>query len=189
MNYSITHEKLIFNDHYKIVEAEVTYETFDGSFIKTRRLAFERGNSVAAVIVEKETNSILLTKQFRYPTCKESEGWMLEIPAGSIEKDEEPIDCLKREIMEELGYKIKSPEHLQTFYASPGASTERIFLFYATVSEKDKIGKGGGNQNEMEDIQIIKIPIEKISEEIGKIKDAKTILALQWFLLKRQPKK
>jgi ADP-ribose pyrophosphatase len=110
---------------------------------------------------------------------------MLEIPAGSIEKDEEPIDCLKREIMEELGYKIKSPEHLQTFYASPGASTERIFLFYATVSEKDKIGKGGGNQNEMEDIQIIKIPIEKISEEIGKIKDAKTILALQWFLLKR----
>ena len=75
MKYSISDEEIVFNDHYKIVKAEVTYDTFKGSQISTKRLAFERGDSVAILLYEKESDSILLTNQFRYPSCKNNDGW------------------------------------------------------------------------------------------------------------------
>jgi ADP-ribose pyrophosphatase len=184
MKYSIYEEKKVFNDHYKIVQAKVTYDTFNGKQITARRLAFERGDSVAILILEKETKSVLLTNQFRYPSCKNNNGWLLEIPAGSIEENEEPEKCVTREVMEELGYRINNPKLISTFYASPGASTERIYLFFTEVSQHDKTGKGGGNVSENEDIQLVKIPVSDIPSEILKLKDAKTILALQWYLLK-----
>ncbi|SRX74906.1 NUDIX domain-containing protein [Aequorivita antarctica] len=183
MKYTINEEKIVFDDHYKIVKAKVTYDTFNGKQITTKRLAFERGDSVAILLLEKETQSILLTKQFRYPSCKNNEGWLTEIPAGSMEENEKPEECITREVMEELGYKTNHPKLISTFYTSPGASTERIFLFYAEVSLTDKTGKGGGNDAENEDIQLVKIPVSEIASKILKLKDAKTILALQWFLL------
>lgn len=183
MKYSIENEKVVFNDHYKILKADVTYDSFAETTIKTKRLAFERGESVAILLFEKDTDSLLLTNQFRYPTCKNDDGWLLEIPAGSVEKDEEPEKCIQREVMEELGYNITKPKLLNSFYTSPGASTERIFLFYAEVSKNDKTGKGGGNEREAEDIQLVKIPVSEIKNKIRQLKDAKSILALQWFLL------
>ncbi|QQX76988.1 MULTISPECIES: NUDIX domain-containing protein [Aequorivita] len=184
MEYSIKNERTVFDDHYKMVKAEVIYDTFDGNKINTERLAFERGDSVAILIYEKETKSILATNQFRYPTCKHTEGWLLEIPAGSLEENEKPDDCIQREVMEELGYKLTSINLIYTFYTSPGASTERIFLYYSEISIKDKIEKGGGNSQENEDIQLVKIPVSEIPSKIMEVKDAKTILALQWYVLK-----
>lgn len=183
MKYSVSEEKIVFNDHYKMVKAKVTYDTFGQKQITATRLAFERGDSVAILLLENDTGSILLTNQFRYPTCKNTDGWLLEIPAGSVEENEKPEACIKREVMEELGYKIKTAKLLTTFYTSPGASTERVFLFFSEVSINDKIAKGGGNESENEDIQLVKIPISEIISKIPEIKDAKTILALQWFLL------
>lgn len=183
MKYSIKNEKIVFNDHYKVVKAKVTYDTFDGNEISAKRLAFERGDSVAILLIENETQSVLLTNQFRYPSCKNKDGWLLEIPAGSLEENENPKDCVIREVMEELGYHVSSTDHVSTFYTSPGASTERIFLFFSEVSQKDKIEKGGGLESENEDIQLVKIPIAEIASKISEMQDAKTILALQWYLL------
>ena len=185
MKYSISEERIVFNDHYKIVKAQVTYETFNGGEINTKRLAFERGDSVAIVLFEKETESILLTNQFRYPACKHNTGWLLEIPAGSLEENENPEECVIREVLEEMGYQIETPELVNTFYVSPGGSTERVFLFYTEVSQKDKTEKGGGNDNEHEDIETVKIPVSEISEKLLELQDAKTIIGLQWLLLKR----
>lgn len=183
MNYNIKEEKTILNDHYKVVEAEVTYDTFNGEEITARRLAFDRGDSVAILLFEKESKSILLTSQFRYPSCKHNNGWLLEIPAGSLEENEMPEKCIVREVLEEIGYKIEIPKLTHTFYTSPGAVTERILLYFAEVSEKDKIAKGGGVEAENEDIQLVKLPVKEIEAKLSEIKDAKTIIALQWFLL------
>lgn len=168
-----------------MLKAEVIYDTFKGGQVTTNRLAFERGDSVAIILIEKDTKSVLLTNQFRYPTCKNDNGWLLEIPAGSMEESETAETCITREVMEELGYKIDKPAMIHSFYTSPGASTEQIFLFYAEVSQQDKIEKGGGKEDENEDIQLIKIPIAEIQNKIIKLKDAKTILALQWYLLNK----
>ena len=184
MKYSINEENIVFSDHYKMVKAKVTYDTFGQKQITTTRLAFERGDSVAILLLEKDSGSILLTNQFRYPSCKNADGWLVEIPAGSVEENENPEACIKREVMEELGYKIETPTLIYTFYTSPGASTEQMFLFFAEVSQKDQIEKGGGMDDENEDIQLVKISVAKIASVISELKDAKTILALQWYLLK-----
>jgi len=187
MKYSIKNKQTVFDDHYKMTKAEVTYETFSGGIINTKRLAFERGNSVAILLVEKDTNSVLLTKQFRYPTCKNNDGWILEIPAGSLEENENPKECIEREVMEELGYSIKDPKLITEFYTSPGASTEKISLFYAEVTSKQKTGNGGGMKNEHEDIQLVKVPIHELDEKISEIKDAKTLIAFQFLKLRKLP--
>ncbi len=131
---------------------------------------------------------MLFTNQFRYPTCKRAKGWLIEIVAGSLEKDEEPIDCIKREVLEELGYKIVSPQLVKTFYTSPGGSNEFMHLFYAEVSKDDKTEIGGGAENEHEDIEMIRIPVSEIQEKLNDFEDAKTILAIQWYLLNQREK-
>ena len=186
MKYSVKNEQVVFNDHYKMLKASVTYDTFRGTEISTNRLAFYRGDSVAILLYELESKSVILTKQFRYPTTKHQQGWMLEIPAGSMEKDECPLTCVKRETLEEIGYTLHQPQQISSFYTSPGASTEKAYLFYAEVSLKDKTASGGGNTSENEDIKIVKLPVSEIENWLqNKIIDAKTILALQWFLLQK----
>ena len=186
MKYSIENERVVFNDHYKMLKAETTYDSFKGDTIKAKRLAFHRGDSVAIVLYESDTDSVLLTNQFRYPTTQHDEGWILEIPAGSLEKDENPSSCMEREVLEELGYQINDPQLISQFYTSPGGSTERLSLFYAEVTSEDKIKTGGGVESEHEDIQLVKVPVPEIGVYLSeKIVDAKTIIGLQWFLFQK----
>lgn len=189
MKYSINKEKVVFNDHYKIIKANVSYDTFSGAEITTNRFAFHRGDSVAILLYEKDTASVLITKQFRYPTTQHNQGWVCEIPAGSLEKDECPLACVVRETEEEVGYSVFQPEQIFNFYTSPGGSTERCYLFYAEVSARDKTSKGGGLASEKEDIKLIKLPVAEIESWLSEeIIDAKTIIALQWFLSKQKDK-
>lgn len=183
MKYTLKNEHEVFNDHYQMLKAKVSYDTFSGDAITTDRLAFHRGDSVAILLYEKDTKSLLLTKQFRYPTTKHNIGWMLEIPAGSIEKEENPKHCVIRETFKEVGYKISKPRQIANFYPSPGACTERCYLFFDVVTKKDKVTNGGGVADEHEDIQLIKLPVLEVKQYLkNNIIDAKTIIALQWFL-------
>ena len=182
MKYKIKNEKVVFNDHYQMLKAEVSYDTFDGKQIETKRLAFHRGDSVALLLFDTDSRSVLLTKQFRYPSTRHDVGWMLEIPAGSIEEGECPLECVKRESIKETGYELHQPRQLFHFYVSPGGCTERCFLFYAEVTSKNKIASGGGKEDEKEDIKLVKLSVEDIESRLqNTIIDAKTIIALQWF--------
>ena len=183
MKYTILDEQIAFDDHYKIIEAKINYDTFSGGSNPVRHLAFDRGDSVAILLFEKESQSFLFTNQFRYPTCKRAIGWLTEIVAGSLEKGEDSTDCIKKEVLEELGYKINSPQLINTFYTSPGGSNEFMYLYYAEVSQDDKKEAGGGAEQEDEDIQMIRIPVSEIQQKLKDFKDAKTILAIQWYLL------
>ncbi|PVW17044.1 NUDIX domain-containing protein [Marixanthomonas spongiae] len=186
MNYSIKNERVVFNDHYKILKAQATYDTFKGESITTDRLAFHRGDSVGIVLFETDTDSILLTKQFRYPATQHGEAWILELPAGSLEKDETPSNCISREVLEELGYHIENPKLITEFYTSPGGSTEKLFLFYAEVASTAKTEAGGGVESEDEDIQLVKIPVAELGLYLSnEINDAKTMIGLQWFLFQK----
>lgn len=184
MEYKLSNERVVFDDHYKMMKAQVRYDTFAGKTIETTRLAFERGDSVAIVLFEKDTQCILLTRQFRYPSTKHGLGWVTEIPAGSLERGESPEKCVVRETKEEVGYAISEIEHLTTFYVSPGGCTERCHLYYAEVTQKDQTAEGGGKLSENEDIKIIKQPVSALSGFLKeKCNDGKTLIGLQWFLL------
>jgi hypothetical protein len=107
----------LLDDFFKVDEAEVSFERFDGSMTPVvRRLVFERGDSVAAVVFDRDAQRLLLTEQFRFPTLEKGPGWLIEIIAGMIERGEQPEDSIRREIEEELGYRADCIEHVATFY-------------------------------------------------------------------------
>ena len=134
----------------EVIKTEVVYDGYfkvnkitikDGEVEYTREV-FDRKNSVAGIVFNTITEKYLFVKQFRAPI-----GDMIEIVAGSLDiPGEAPAEALKREIVEEMGYKVDLINHLRDFYSTPGACSEVVSLFYVEVSEK--IGDGGGVDNE-----------------------------------------
>lgn len=186
MKYHILKEHIVFDDHFKIIKAKIRHDTFQGDAVEVTRFAFERGDSVAILLFEKDSKSFLLTRQFRYPTCKHNKGWIDEIVAGTLEAGETPEMCIIREVKEELGYRIESPQHIHTCYTSPGGSTEKMFIYFAEVSSRDKKYEGGGAKEENEFIQTVRISESELESYLKKTEDAKTLIAFQWYLLHKK---
>lgn len=183
MHYKILQEEVVFDQFFRIKKAKIEHDTFQDSTQVINRLCFERGDSVAILLFEKDSDSFLFTKQFRYPALKAG-GWVVELTAGAIDGDEEPVDAVRREVEEEIGYVLGDTQFLYSFFVSPGGTSERIFLFYAEVQSTQKLFDGGGKLSEKEDIQLVKIKRDELSEKLTNqyFQDAKTIMGVQWFL-------
>ena len=196
MKFKIREKSNVFNGFLSIEEADVEYDSFStGNTITAKRMMMERGDSVAILLHETDTDSILLVNQFRFPAAEkdyadhlENAGWLLELPAGKIETGEDPVECVRREVEEELGYEIDNPVFISSFYVSPGGTSERIWLYACEVQQAHKTKAGGGVKYEKEDIQLHKLPLNEIESTLksGMVRDAKTIIGLQWFMLQRE---
>jgi len=153
-----------------------TVEKSDGK--TTTREVVEHSNCVAVVVVDEQDN-VLLVRQYRYPVGK----FLLEIPAGGIDPNEEPIDCVRRELQEEIGYFPQKIEELGGFYSVPGYGTEYLHCYLATDLVPSRL-----IAEDSEGIEVVRVPISKITQLItsGEICDAKSIAALLTFLLKRE---
>ncbi len=166
----------IFDGFFKIDEAELSYERFDGSMTPVvKRLCFERGDSVAAIVKHRDSGNFLFLRQFRYPTHDKGPGWMVEVVAGMQEHGEEAELSLRRELLEEIGYQADLVEPIATFYV--------FLLFYAEVSDRGKTGAGGGLLDECEDIQTISYSPAELEAALahGEIQDAKTLVGIFWL--------
>ncbi|HRD89066.1 MAG: NUDIX hydrolase [Candidatus Accumulibacter sp.] len=180
----------LLDDFFKVDEAEVSFERVDGSMTPpARRLVFERGDSVAAVVRHRDSDSLLFVEQFRYPTVGKGCGWLLELVAGMIDAGESPQTALCREIEEELGFALTRCEPIATFFVSPGGSSERIWLYYAEVSDAGRVGAGGGIAAEQEEIRIVRMSVAAAKEALrqGTLADAKTIIGVQWLAARPLP--
>lgn len=179
----------VLDDFFKVEEVHLKHEKFDGSMSESmRRLNFERGDSVAIFLWNTDNKTVLLTNQFRYPTyAKKEDGWILELVAGSVKEGEDLTKAMQREIEEEIGYDCEQLELIQTFFVSPGGTSERIHLFYGEVNNSQKTSEGGGLAQEYEDIQLVEWSRTQISDGVKnrKVKDAKTLVAFLWFLLNK----
>jgi len=111
-----------------------------------------------------------------------SEGMSIEVCAGAIDNNDKPLETIIRETEEEVGYKIKTARQVLTAYTSPGALTEKMYLFVAEYDVSMKVNEGGGLESENEDIEILELPFSKALEMIKneEIIDAKTIMLLQY---------
>ncbi|WP_062058090.1 NUDIX domain-containing protein [Aquimarina longa] len=190
MNYKILNENLVYKGFLKIKKAMITHDCFHKQEpVTCFREVLDCTGCVAVLVYEKDTECFILINQFRYPTIKSGSGWFLEIPAGSLEENEEPVVCAIREVEEETGYQVDNLEHITTFYASPGSSSEQMYLYFGVVTKKDKIYLGGGLQTEDEDIKVCKYHLSELDSLLQPegINDAKTIIALQWFKMKKLP--
>lgn len=192
---SIETKQYILEDVFKVEEAYLRYEKFNGKMSEAvRRISLERGDSVAVIIYNLTTEKIILVNQFRYPSYKNGHGWMTEIIAGILDPGETPEQTARREVDEEIGLSVSKLEHIATFYPSPGGSSERIHLFYSEVSGENAKYKGtGGIISEGEDTLAVELSLEEALSKIrsGEIMDAKTIIGIYWLetrRLKMQPR-
>ena len=186
----IISEKRVYDGFFKIDEAHLQHELYNGAMsTELTRLNFNRGDSAAVILHDPMSDTIIMTEQFRYPVSTKTNGWILEIPAGSIEENEnsDPTITLRRELMEEIGYSVNSFRKIANFFVSPGGTSERIHLFYAAIAPQNKITTGGGLVMEGEDIRMVTMAVKEALYKItiGEIADAKTIIGLQWLQINR----
>lgn len=184
--------RTVYKGRYSIEEADFSFDRAAGvgRIAHAKREVFERGDSAAALLHDVERDVIVLTEQFRYPTYRKGPGYLLEIAAGSVEQDEGPADCIRRELMEETGYRAGELTRIGAYYPSPGASSERVFLYYAPVRPSDLIDPAAsGIAADKEDVRRVEFPRETFLDKLafGDFEDGKILLAGFW--LKTQPRK
>lgn len=186
-NVKIDKTEILSDNWYTLKKVTFTIQKKDGSFEQQSREAYDRGNGAVILLYNTELGMVILTRQFRLPTFINGNpsGMMIEACAGLLDNDH-PEECIKRETEEETGYKITHVEKIFEAYMSPGSVTEILHFFIAEYSKEMKITDGGGLEDEGEDIEVLELGIDEALKmiESGDIKDAKTIMLLQYIKLK-----
>ena len=186
----IERERRVFDDFFKIDEFLVSHEQIDGTMSAgQRRLVFERGDAVAVLLLNADMKSVVLVEQFRVAALvgrrrddrSTTDGWITETVAGVIDANETPEAAAIREAFEETGYQIRQPQLIGKFFSSPGGTSERIFLYFAEVTDTDRIGNGGGIDDE--DIKIVRLTTDELFGRLsqGSIEDPKLLIGAYWL--------
>jgi len=186
----IERERRVFDDFFKIDEFLVSHEQIDGTMSAgQKRLVFERGDAVAVLLLNVDMKSVVLVEQFRVAVLvgrrrndrSTPDGWIIETVAGAIDADETPEAAAIRETFEETGYQIREPRLISKFFTSPGGVSERVFLYFAEVTDTDRIGKGGGIDDE--DIKVVQLAIDELFDRLaqGSIEDPKLLIGAYWL--------
>ena len=179
--------KVLSNDWYTLNKVTFDYQLGNGNWINQSRECYDRGNGAAILLFNTTRKTVILVKQFRMPTYinGNENGLLIEACAGVLDGDD-PVTCIIKETEEETGYLIKNVKKVFESYMSPGAVTEIIHLFIAEYNDEMKVSEGGGLDAEHEDIEILEIEFAKAIKMIdsGEIKDAKTIMLLQYLQIK-----
>lgn len=184
----ITNEKILSDEHYILKRIDFDIQKEDGKWQSQKREVFDHGNAVTVLLYNKEAKTVLLVRQFRIPTYINGNptGMLTETPAGMLDKDESPENAIIREVKEETGYEINEVQKVFEAYSSAGSFTEIIHYYVAPYTKEQKKSKGGGLAEEGESVTLMELPFDETIRmlECGEIKDAKTILLLQYALLK-----
>ena len=133
-------------------------------------------HSGGSCVLYVEDGKVLFVRQYRYAYGES----LYEIPAGKLNKGEDPILAAARELEEEAGIKANSLELLFVMYPTPGYTDEKIYIYRANGGEKVK-----AHLDEDEFLDVEYIPVETVKEMLkkGEIRDGKTIIALQAYFL------
>jgi ADP-ribose diphosphatase len=175
-------EKKLSTQHiYQGRAVNIRVDTVEkASGTKTTREVVEHSDCIAVVAID-EQGSVVLVRQFRHAVDK----FLLEIPAGGIDPGEEPVDAVRRELQEEIGYFPRKIDKLGGFYATPGYGTEYLHCFVATDLVPARL-----MAEDTDDIELVRVSPDEIPRLIasGEICDAKSIAALLTFLFIQQAK-
>lgn len=174
---------LLSHNWYLLNNVTFDFLRKDGVWITQKREVYDRGNGAGILLYNREQKTIILTRQFRLPAYLNGNetGMMVEVCAGLLDQDH-PEQCIIRETEEETGYRIKSVQKIMEAYMSPGAITEILHLFIGEYDASMKVNDGGGLEHEQQEIEVIEMAFADAYKKIatGEIKDAKTILLLQY---------
>ncbi|HEX3768484.1 MAG TPA: NUDIX domain-containing protein, partial [Puia sp.] len=148
------------------------------------REVYDRGNGAVILLYNREFKTVILTRQFRLPSFVNgnAKGVLIEACAGLLDQDN-PEEAIRRETEEETGYRIKDVRKIFDSYMSPGSVSEILYFFIAEYTPSMKVHEGGGVEHEQENIEVLEISFTRAYDMIatGEIRDAKTIMLLQYM--------
>lgn len=177
----IEDDKLLSDNHYVLRKVTFAWKHTDGQWRRTSREVYDRGNGCAILLYNRARRTVVLTRQFRMPAYQNGyRDLLIEVAAGLLD-EADPLSRVVREAEEETGYRPINVRKICECFTSPGAVTEKITLFVGEYDADARRGKGGGLEDEGEDIEVIEVPFDETVAMMtdGRICDAKTIILLQ----------
>jgi ADP-ribose pyrophosphatase len=132
----------------------------------------EHPGAVAIVAIDRE-GMLTLVRQRREAVRTE----LLELPAGTLEEDEAPLACARRELAEETGLTGGTWHEEAAFYTTPGFCRERMHLFFA-----EDLERGDASPESDEELEVVRWARAEIAAKVGEIEDAKTLAGLLLYL-------
>lgn len=175
---------ILSNEWATLHRIDYDYQFKNGNWKRLSRETYNRGNGTAILLFNPDKGTVILTKQFRMPAYENdsNDGMSIEACAGAIDNNDNALETIIRETEEEVGYKITNAKQVLSAYTSPGALTEKMYLFVAEYSDAMKINEGGGLDSEDEEIEVIELPFKQVIEMVKneEIIDAKTIMLVQY---------
>jgi nudix-type nucleoside diphosphatase (YffH/AdpP family) len=173
------------DDWYVLKKTTFDFLRADGSWQTVSRETYDRGNGATILLYDRERQTVILTRQFRYPAYVNGHhGMLIETCAGLLE-EADPETRIRQEAEEETGYSVRDVELVFTAFMSPGSVTERLFFYLGAYTAADRTGAGGGLLTDGEDIGVVELRFAEALAMIrrGEIVDGKTIMLLQHLQL------
>ncbi|AMP00774.1 nudix-type nucleoside diphosphatase, YffH/AdpP family protein [Collimonas arenae] len=177
--------EILSDDWYLLKKTTFDYLRADGAWQTLTRETYDRGNGATVLLYNRERRSVILIRQFRFPTYGNGhDGFLIETAAGLLDQAS-PEERIKAEAEEETGYRVTDVRKIFEAFMSPGSVTEKLYFFIAEYEPKLRAGDGGGLEEEGEDIEVLELPLEQALQMIadGRIADGKTIMLLQYAQL------
>lgn len=159
----------------------------DGRWDEQEREVYDRGHGATCLLHDPDGDTVLLTRQFRLPLQVSGQNpYLIETPAGLLD-GAEPGERMRAELMEETGYGVGTLTHVVDLVMSPGSVTEYLACFTGTYTRGARVGAGGGDVAEGEDIEVMHVPLPEALAMVrdGRIRDAKTAFLIQHLALAR----
>jgi nudix-type nucleoside diphosphatase (YffH/AdpP family) len=179
-------QEILSANWYTLKKVSYAYRKKNGDWEQQFREVYDRGNGATILLYSPVKKSVILTRQFRMPTFLNGneDGLLIEACAGLLDAHS-PEDCIRKETEEETGYRVTEVRKVFEAYMSPGSVTEILHFFVAEYNTDMKAGAGGGLEHEQENIEVLELPVKEVWQmlESGKIRDAKTIMLLQYARL------
>lgn len=176
---------MLSDNWYVLRKATYLYRRNDGTWQLQTRESYDRGNGAAILLYDLARRTIVLIRQFRYPAYASGyDQLLIEVPAGLLDAAA-PEDRIRLEVQEETGYDVGKVEKVFEAFMSPGAVTEVLHFFIGRYRPSDRTSAGGGAVGEGEDIDVLELDFDLALAMIrtGEIRDAKTIMLLQYAAL------
>jgi len=185
--FEILNREALFQGYFRVDRLRIKHERFEGGWSNAfSREVFDRAGRAAAVLpYDPKTDRLVLIEQFRAGVMAGGEHpWITEAIAGVIDSGETAEQCARREAVEEAGCTISELHKIAEFFTSPGCMSEHITLFAGRTTAPES-GAVYGVPGEDEDIRVHVMDAAAAISLLysNKIRDALTLIALQWFAI------